>query len=879
MRSASSELVCLILCFSADATKNCFTLDVPRFSPPGRWAREARITGIHPKNRGVDMIARLLAATALTVVGTTPLLAQDTTAAADTNANDIVVTGVRGQERTVLDSPVPVDVFSSEQITQSGTTGEVAQALQNITPSFNFPRQSNSGAGDTVRAAQLRGLSPDQVLVLVNGKRYHTTSTPNLDTKIGRGTAPVDFNTLPLNGIGRIEVLRDGAGAQYGSDAIAGVVNVGLDRLSSGGSVGVTYGLNVTEPGVIDKTLTDGSTILVDAKFGTKLGESGFLTVGGDFLYQQGTNRAGFDEGGQFLTNGSYTDPRNDPFFGQRLFRVGDPQVTGGHIFYNAETDIGGATFYSFGVGHYREATGANFFRWPVIVDGNGNNYLSPSQPNGVGGFRPKSEIRNRDISVTAGLRGEAGGWKLDGSLTYGRNWLTYRLRDSVNYSLGAASPNEFLLSRFRSDQFVVNLDANRQVDIGFASPLTIAAGVEYRRETWRSRAGDPASYAVGPLAASTSLGLQPGAQAGPGLTPEDARRFDRDVFAAYVEFSGELVPTVFASVAGRVENYSDAGTSVAGKGALRWEITPGFALRGSVSNSFRAPSLAQLGASSTSLTFGEGGVLRRVSTLPVDSPAARALGAVDIDPEESFNLSAGVTAEPIQGLRLSVDAFRILIDDRITLSERFDLSGLTPARRAELGLGTYDAINFFTNAVDLKTQGIEAVAAYTGRVGSGTLDLNAGYTYAKNTIRRVDAPPAVLAANGITGGLIGLEERNTLTTAAPRSKLIASAGWDNRVLGGLLRVTRFGSVVRQFDFGGGFAPRQRFGPEWQIDAEVRYTFIEKATLAIGVNNLLDNYPDPSISDINGAGNLAYDILSPIGVNGRYIYARARVNF
>lgn len=823
------------------------------------------------------MIARLLAATALTIVPVLPVFAEEAESAAGGNAADIVITGVRGQERTVLDSPVPVDVFTAEQIAQSGTTGEFAQALQNITPSFNFPRQSNSGAGDTVRAAQLRGLSPDQVLLLVNGKRYHTTSTPNLDTKIGRGTAPVDFNTLPLNGIGRIEVLRDGAGAQYGSDAVAGVVNIGLDRLSSGGSIGVTYGLNVTNPSVIDETLTDGGTLLIDAKIGTKLGESGFLTIGGDFLHQQGTNRAGYDDGGQFLTNGSYSDSRNDPFFGQRLFRVGDPEVTGGHLFYNAETAIGAATFYSFGVAHYREALGANFFRWPVIVDGNGANYVSPNQPNGLGGFRPKSDIRNRDLSVTAGLRGEAGGWKLDGSVTYGRNWITSRLRESVNYSLGAASPNEFLLGKYRSDQFVVNLDANRQIDIGFASPLTIAAGVEYRRETWRSRPGDPASYAAGPLAAPTSLGLQPGAQAGPGLTPEDARRFDRDVFAAYVEMSGELASTLFASVAGRIENYSDAGTNVAGKGALRWELTPGFALRGSVSNSFRAPSLAQIGASSTSLTFGEGGTLRRVSTLPVDSPAARALGAVSIEPEESFNLSAGLTAEPIQGLRLSIDAFRILIDNRITLSERFDLSGLTAAKRTQLGLGSYDAINFFTNAVDLKTQGIEAVAAYAGKLGSGTLDLNLGYTYAKSSIRRVDAPPAVLGANGIAGGLIGLEERNTLTTAAPRSKLILGAGWDNQVVGGLLRVTRFGSTVRQFDFGGGFAPRQRFGGEWQVDAELRYTFVEKATLALGVNNLFDNYPDPSIGDINGAGNLAYDILSPIGVNGRYLYARVRV--
>ncbi|KPF58450.1 hypothetical protein IP88_16545 [alpha proteobacterium AAP81b] len=824
---------------------------------------------------------RLIAFLLTTSVLAAPAMAQaPATAAAEAEtAADIIVTGSRAAVRTVLDSAVPVDVLTAAEITQSGSTGELAQALQNITPSFNFPRQSNSGTGDAVRAAQLRGLSPDQTLVLVGGKRYHNTSVPNLDTKIGRGTAPVDFNTLPLNAIGRIEVLRDGAGAQYGSDAIAGVVNVGLDRLSSGGSIGVTYGLNITDPDAIRETLTDGNTVLVDAKLGFKLGgDGGFLTIGGDYLFQQGTNRAGYDQGGQFLTNGSYSDPRNDQFFGQRLFKVGDPRVSGGHLWYNAEVPLGDATLYSFGIGHLRSARGANFFRWPVIVDGNGNNYVAPAQ-NGPNGFRPESDVRNGDLSVTAGLKGEVAGWKLDGSLTYGFNDIDSRLRNSVNYSLGSNSPTQFRLAQYFSDQLVVNLDAAGDFDLGLASPLGIAAGFEFRRETWRSRAGDVASYAVGPLADPASLGLQPGAQAGPGLTPDDARRFARDVFAGYLEASAELVKSVTLDLAGRVEGYSDAGTNVAGKAALRWEFVPGFALRGSVSNSFRAPSLAQLGASSTSLTFGEGGVLRRVATLPVDSPAAVALGARPLTPERAFNLSAGLTAAPITGLRLSVDVFRILIDNRVTLSERFDLTGLTPTQRTALGLGSYDAINFFTNAVDLETRGIEAVAVYTRALGSGTLDLNASYSYFQNRIRRVAPPPAQLAANGISGGLIGLEETNTLTSAAPQSKLILTADWRQaKGWGGLVRVTHYASVTRVFDFGGGFAPSQTFPDEWQLDAEVSRQ-IGPVNVAVGAQNLLDNYPQRSSDDINGAGNLAYDILSPIGINGRYVYARARLVF
>jgi len=817
-----------------------------------------------------SLVLTLLAATALTA----PAYAAD-----EVDEDTIIVTGTRTRDRTITQSPVPVDVLDAATITQSGTTGELAQAIQNLTPSFNFPRQSNSGAGDAVRAAQLRGMSPDQTLVLVNGKRYHSTSVPNLDTKIGRGTTPVDFNTLPINAVTRIEVLRDSAGAQYGSDAIAGVVNVGLDRSSSGVSMGATYGLNITNPDVLDETLTDGSTLFLDAKAGFKIGDDGFLSVGGDYLHQQGTNRAGRDQGGQFLTNGSYSDPRNDRFFGQRLFRVGDPQVDGGHLWYNTEFALGAARAYSFGVGHLRTATGANFFRWPVIVDGQGNNYVSPAQPGGLDGFRPESRIRSGDLSLTAGVKGDAGAWRLDGSATWGMNSITQRLRNTVNYSLGAASPNEVLMARTRFDQLTFNFDAAREIEAGFASPLTLALGAEVRHERWRSRPGDEASYVVGPLADPDGLGLAPGVQAGPGLTPEDARRLDRQVYAAYAELSAQLVESLFLDVAGRLEHYSDAGTAVAGKAAARWEFTPGFALRGSISNSFRAPALAQLGASSTSLNFGEGGSLRRVSTLPVDSPAARALGAADLEPERSFNLSAGLTAAPVKGLRLSVDLFRIQVNNRITLSERFDLGGLTPAQRTALGLGSFDAINFFTNAVDLETRGVEAVAAYTGDLAGGTLNVNAGYSYFENRIRRVDAPPPQLAANGIPGALIGLEERNTLTTAAPNNRFVFNADWSNEVFGGLIRVNRYGSTTRQFDFGGGFAPRQTFGPEWQVDLEVSYTIAKTVNLAIGANNIFDNYPDPSIDDINGAGNLAYDVLSPIGINGRYVYARARVNF
>lgn len=820
--------------------------------------------------------ALLLATVGLARAQVPPAAAAAPTAAPD-GQDPIVVTGTRTRGRTALDSPVPVDVLTSAQLLQAGVQGEVAQALQLLAPSLNFPRQSTSGTGDTVRAAQLRGLSPDQTLVLVNGRRYHTTATINLDTKIGRGTSPVDLNTLPLNAIGRAEVLRDGAGAQYGSDAIAGVINLVLDR-EPGTTVNGSLGWNYTEPGVLNgERLSDGLTANAGLKTGVKLGERGFLVVGGDYLYQQGTNRAGFDQGGQFLSGGSYTDPRNDPFFGQRLFKVGDPRVEGFHLFYNAELPTGALTLYSYGVGHYREALGANFFRWPVLAAGGDGsiNYVSPVQP---GGFRPNGEQRNQDFQVVAGARTDRGGWRFDLSAGYGQNAFRNGLTNSVNYSLGAASPTSFTLGRVTFDQLTANLDVARDLDLGLAKPATLAFGGEYRREWWRSRPGDPASYEVGPLA-GPPLFLTGGAQAGPGLTPEDARARTRDVYAGYVEASAEPVPTVFVDLAGRVEHYADLGeTSIAGKAAARWEFTPGLALRGSVSNSFKAPALAQLGTSATGLSFGAGGVLRRIATLPFDSPAAIALGARRLTPETAFNLSAGITAAPAPGLRLSIDVFRVDVDKRITLSERFDLTGLTPGQQTALGLGQFDAINFFTNAADIRSQGVEGVLDYSRRVGPGTLSLLASGTYFQNSIRRIRAAPPQLAANGITGALVGVEEANTLTTAVPDSKIILQAAYAGP-LQGLVRVTRYGSVERVFNFGGGFEPSQRFPAGWVLDLEAGATIRERFTVAVGVNNALDLYPRASSPDINGAGNLAYDVISPIGINGRFVYARLGAKF
>lgn len=313
--------------------------------------------------------------------------------------DQIVVTGTRGKGRTVLDSPVPIDVLTAKDLRAAGSlNGELGQALQVLLPSFNFPRQSNSGGADHVRAAQLRGLSPDQVLVLVNGKRRHTSALVNDSSKIGRGTAPVDFNSIPISAIKRIEVLRDGAGAQYGSDAIAGVINIILDDGADGGELGTTYGLYHTHQDAIDRDTTDGANVFTSAKIGTALGDGGFARGGAEYKHRNPTNRAGFD------------DFADTP--GQRNYVLGDGKARDVNLWLNSELPLQPGTVYAFGTYSDRETTGANFYRYP-----------DPDRPIFPGGYRPESLGHNTDLAASSGLKGRLGdAWTYDASVSYGRN-------------------------------------------------------------------------------------------------------------------------------------------------------------------------------------------------------------------------------------------------------------------------------------------------------------------------------------------------------------------------------------------------------------------------------------------------------------------------
>lgn len=786
----------------------------------------------------------------------------DTPPIQDADAGAIIVTGTRGRDRTASSSPVPVDVLSGSDLRASGAvSNELGQALATVTPSFNFPRQSNSGTSDHLRTGQLRGLSPDQMLVLVNGRRRHNSSIVNSETKIGRGAAAVDFNTIPLGAVKRVEVLRDGAGAQYGSDAVAGVVNVLLDDRPHGGELTITYGAHATHLDPIDGAITDGETKSIDASWGAPLGE-GFIRVGGDYQNRAATNRAGFDQIPFFVAQ----TPANLALQGKRNYAEGDPKAEAWNLWLNAQTQVGDIELYGFGTFGRRDTLGATFFRYP-----DSSENVRAIYPNG---YRPLSSGENEDFSVTSGARGELAGWKTDASLTYGGNKFRYGAKGSLNASLGAESPTSFHSGTYQSDQLTANLDIIREVPIEFLPQgLTLAAGLEFRRETYDTRRGDDASFAAG------SFNGAIGAQGALGLTPEDEIRLTREVWSIYADASGDVTDRLFVDVAARFEHYSDFGDQSTGKVAALYRLTDQLSLRGAISNSLRAPALQQSGYSDTTLNFGANRSLVRTRTLPTSNPISTALGILPLKPETSSNFSAGAIARFSDHFNLSLDIFRIEVQDRITLSERFFGASVENFVQSQPGGGGIQSVRFFTNAVDTRTQGVDLSATYNQPLADGALVLSLGYTYAQTNIEDFAPTPSILLSLDHSFRLVGVEEVNTIEDAAPRQKLIGSASWTNETWRLFGRISHYGSAVRVFNFGGGFEPRQRYGSETQVDAEVEYKFNEHAAFTVGASNLLDEYPDKSPSDINFFGNLPYDILSPIGVNGRFVYGRLRLTF
>ena len=774
-----------------------------------------------------------------------PAFAQD---AAEEKAEDtavldsIIVTGTRVADRTVAESTAPIDILSVEALTATGTP-ELATALSRALPSLNFPRPAINDGTDTVRPAQIRGLSPDHVLVLVNGKRYHTGSLVNVNGSQGRSSSPVDLNTIPISAIDRVEVLRDGASAQYGSDAIAGVINIVLKGSRSGGSVNARYG---------QYSAGDGEIGQVGADAGFAIGEEGFIHLSAQIGDQDQTDRAR-----PFI--GTPT-PTSAPL-GVVVQRQGDPAVDYGSFTYNGEIAFNDAfSLYSTGIYTKRDALSNGFFR-PA---GDARNIPS-IYPNG---FLPQINNVSTDKHLGFGVRGTfANGTNLDVSYTYGSNELTFDILNTLNRSLGPTSPTEFYAGSLSVEQDVFNVDLSNQLDWGLAYPVTLSYGVEWRQDSFTQGPGEPLSYALGTFA---SL---PGAQVFPGFKPSDGGSFDRQNVSVYAGLEGDVTDRLSLGLAARYEDYTDFGTTSNWKLSSRYAFTDAVALRATVSTGFRAPSLQQQYFQSTATNF-IGGAPFDIVTFRVNNPAAIALGAEPLRAEESTNLSIGLVLQPAEGLYVTVDAYQIEVDDRITLSENLT----STAVRNYLNTNGFPGVGggrYFTNAIDTTTRGVDIVGTYAWQLEASTLDLTLGYNYNKTEIDRVAANPAALTAIDPTALRFGRVELGRFEVGAPRDKLLAGGVWKVGAFEFAATATRSGVVTVLFGNNPADTSRdQTYGSEWTVDLSASYV-LDQWRFTLGGDNVFDTYPDEVLFANSTFGQLPYSGSAPFGFNGAFLYANA----
>ncbi|MGE5715119.1 MAG: TonB-dependent receptor domain-containing protein [Acidobacteriota bacterium] len=819
-----------------------YTLNVPQSAAKGRTV-ELRVS------------APGLAAKSVKVTLTPGTISQDFAMALGVSAQVTVGSRAAGAD---VEKAVPVDVITQDKIEAASPSGEMAQIIEKLAPSFNFPRTTISDGTDTVRPATIRALGPDQLLVLLNGKRRHNSALVNVNGTIGRGSAAVDLNALPAAALDRVEVLRDGAAAQYGSDAIAGVLNLVLKSGPSPLDVSITAG---------ETTRSDGGLLDVNLNDGFALGR-GSLNVTAEFRRRNATNRAGDDPRPQ----GS-RDPIQQPDT-----RYGDGATTDAIGFLNGVfpiSDDGATSAYVFGGGSYRYADTAGNFRralqaqnWPQIY------------PNG---FLPKITPTVVDYSATAGVRGAVGKFLWDASLQYGHNRFDFEVRDSLNTSLGPTSTQTvFDAGSLAFGQLVGNLDVSRELSVGLAGPLNIAFGAEYRRENYQQIAGEPNSYIDGGVPDQFGNKAPPGAQVFPGFRPSNEVDISRNSIGVYADAEANVTNAFRLGLAGRFEHYSDFGNSTDVKVTGRYEVSPAFALRAAGSTGFRAPSLGQSYFSTVSTNFlNVNGVFQPfdILTARVDSPVARALGARDLEPEKSVNFSGGVVVSPGSQFDLTADYFNIAIRDRIIFSGNFTGTALNPILQPFGASG----VRFFTNAINTRTDGVELTANYHSDLGSnGILRLQAAWAHAETSVTNIAPTPPQLAAFQTV--LFDRLEVRRLECGQPKDNVRLTSDWSKGPVGVVLSGGRYGSYcgiangTNEAPFGPGTSADQTFGGTWLVDAEVSYT-MDVLRVAFGAQNLFDTTPDLTLFVNSNSGINRFPNNSPYGYNGRFVYTRLSYRF
>ncbi len=820
-------------------------------------------------------VAPVLTALALALSVALPALAQDTPAEeAPGDLDTIQVLGSRAKNRTATETAAPVDIISSEQLERTGAR-ELGQLLQMLEPSFNFSRTTISDGTDILRPATLRALGPDQVLVLVNGKRRHQQALVNVQQTVARGSAGTDINAIPVTAIDRIEVLRDGASAQYGSDAIAGVINIVLKKQTK--ETQLFFEAGQTREG-------DGEVLHGGLNTGFELGDDGYINLTAEYRDRGETNRAGPDT------------LRVSP--SRVTQRIGDADATDAHLWVNGALGVGGGELYWFGGLSQRKGDSSGFFR--SAGDGRTVPALYPN------GFLPNILTTVDDASLAVGYRAQLGdNWDWDVSVNHGRSKFGFEERNSVNVSwwyepLGAgiygASPTSADSGTLKFDQTTVNLDFRGTIDIGSSEPLSLAVGGEYRNENYAIEAGDPVSYSYGrtnnpAIVIRNQNGgfAAPGIQGFPGFSPNEAVDDGRNSYALYVDAETRFADKFLIGGAVRFEDYSDFGNTTTGKLSLRYDFTETFAVRGTVATGFRAPGVQQLFYSQRSTNIDPTtGLLADTLTARQDSAVTRAFGIDPLKEEESTSATLGFSWRPNDNFSFTVDVFRIDIDDRIIFSsniapETVGTNGLPctatntncPIRAILAPFGVAQA-QFFTNAIDTETTGIDIVGEFSTEAAGGTLDLTALLHWNKTEVTSRRSQSAILSPTQ----LFDDSQVTLVEEGQPGTRHVLQGVWTRGNWDWTLRGNYYGEVA-----GEGFTPgfKQTWDGATLFDAAIGWNVSDKLRISIGGNNIFDTYPDkwdavnafpfPQLGFTYGWETL------PFGINGAYFYGKVDYRF
>ena len=874
------------------------------------------------------------------------------------NVEEVVILGSRSGARSKIDSPVPVDVFNLKQESLVLPQTNISAILNSVAPSFTSVIQNSADGTDHLDPAQLRGLGPDQVLVLVNGKRRHTSALVNVNGTPGRGTVGTDLNAIPSFAIQRIEVLRDGAAAQYGSDAIAGVINLGLKKDTGKLDGQFSYGENLT-PTANDHTGDfDGQTIQVDLNYGNKIGKrGGFYNLTWASTFRNPTSRAGTESGALFnaynaieqraLNNGvnlsslfsninntansqqiidnihQYAQQVNyfSPEFQNQIqnantigalqgllganytdqelayrgldrknfnMQIGQSKLNNHQLFANIEIPVSDNwKVYTFGGFSARNGTSGGFYRRP-----NQSRTFTGIYANG---YLPQIGTNILDVSLAAGIKGKWNGWNIDLSNTFGQNSFDYTIKNTGNTSLRFASPSEFDAGGLKFSQNTINLDFSKKYDV--LEGLNVAFGAEHRYENFEINAGEAASYTAydingNPQTPTTPNSIKPtdffgnllpgGSQVFGGFRPENTVDKNRQSVAGYVDLEMNFTNWLLVNAAARYENYSDFGSTFNYKIASRVKLADNFNFRFAGSTGFRAPSIHQIYYNVTSTLFSDG-VLKEVGTFSNDSQIAHLLGIPKLKEETSKSASVGFTYKiPSANLTFTADGFFTKIDNRILLTGQFPRS-VAPELYDAAGV---TGAQFFTNAIDTETKGLDVVISHQANISAVKLENNFAINLNETKkVGNIHSSGALQSAN-LESVYFAESSRIYLEEAVPKVKASLSHNitWKDATF--YLRNTYFGKVTSPdiIDANGdgvvSLNEHQSITDKIITDVSVAYKLTDNLSVTLGANNLFDIYPTKNLTASTNNDQFIYSrSTSQFGLNGRYVFSRLNFSF